>query len=408
MAGLVFIAVRLFYLSTTISGSLSRSKQVGYMGPLAGIKIIEMKGIGPGPYAGQILADLGAEVVVVERASKPNSIAPPSAIDVNSRGKKSIALDLRKPEGLDALMKLVEQADVIFEGNRPGVAEKLGFGPDACMARNEKIIYGRMTGWGQTGTLAHSAGHDMNYISLTGAAAAIGTKDRPVPPLNIVGDYAGGSMFLVVGILSALVEVQKSGKGQVIDAAITDGSAHLMSMFYTLSKLGSWNTNRESNMLDGGVPYYAAYETADGKHVSVGPIEPQFFAEMVQKAGMPESFIKDQNNPAKWGEIKATMTKTFKSKTRDEWAGIFEGSDACIAGILDYEEAVQHPHNKSRATYIEVNGDMQPAPAPRFSRTEPGVPAAPSAEGADTKEVLASWGFDDSAIDALDQAGILT
>lgn len=378
------------------------------MGPLAGIKIIEMKGIGPGPYAGQLLADLGAEVIVVERASKPNSIAPPSAMDVNSRGKKSIALDLRKAEGLDTLMKLVEQADVIFEGNRPGVAEKLGFGPDACMERNEKIIYGRMTGWGQTGTLAHSAGHDMNYISLTGAAAAIGTKDRPVPPLNIVGDYAGGSMFLVVGILSALIEVQKSGKGQVIDTAITDGSAHLMSMFYTMDKLGVWNSNRESNMLDGGVPYYAAYETADGKHVSVGPIEPQFFAEMVQKAGMPESFIQDQNNPEKWGEIKATMTETFKSKTRDEWAEIFEGSDACIAGILDFKEAVEHPHNKSRETYIEINGDMQPAPAPRFSRTQCAVPSAPPAEGADTKAVLAAWGFDDSAVEALDQAGILT
>ncbi len=378
------------------------------MGPLAGVKIIEMKGIGPGPYAGQLMADLGAEIIVVERASKPNSIAPPSAMDVNSRGKKSIALDLRKPEGLEVLLKLVESADVIFEGSRPGVAEKLGFGPDVCMARNPKIIFGRMTGWGQTGTLAHSAGHDYNYISLTGAAAAVGTKDQPLPPLNLVGDYAGGSLFLVVGILSALLEVQKSGKGQVIDSAITDGSAHLMSMFYTMSKLGAWNTNRESNMLDGGVPYYCAYETADGKHVSVGPIEPQFFAEMVQKAGMPESFIQDQNNPAKWGEIKATMVETFKSKTRDEWVEIFEGSDACVAGILDFKEAVDHPHNKSRETYIDVNGEMQPAPAPRFSRTECAVPAAPSAEGADTKAVLADWGFEGRAIEALDQAGILT
>ncbi len=378
------------------------------MGPLAGVKIIEMKGIGPGPYAGQLMADLGAEVIVVERASKPNSIAPPSAMDVNSRGKKSIALDLRKPEGLETLLKLVESADVIFEGNRPGVAERLGFGPEVCQERNPKIIYGRMTGWGQTGTLAHSAGHDYNYISLTGAAAAIGTKDQPVPPLNVVGDYAGGSMFLVVGILAALIEVQKSGKGQVIDTAITDGSAHLMSMFYTMGKLGAWNTNRESNMLDGGIPYYGAYETADGKHVSIGPIEPQFFAEMIQKAGMPESFIQDQNNPEKWGEIKATFVETFKSKTRDEWAEIFEGSDACVAGILDYKEAIEHPHNKSRETYIEVNGDMQPAPAPRFSRTECAVPAAPSSEGADTKEVLANWGFDGGSIEVLDQAGVLT
>lgn len=378
------------------------------MGPLAGIKIIEMKGIGPGPYAGQILADLGAEVIVVERASKPNSIAPPSAMDVNARGKKSIALDLRKPAGLETLMKLIEQADAIFEGNRPGVAEKLGFGPDVCLARNPKIIYGRMTGWGQTGTLAHSAGHDMNYISLTGAAAAIGSKETPVPPLNIVGDYAGGSLFLVVGMLSALLEAQRSGKGQVIDAAITDGSAHLMSMFYTLSKLGAWNSKRESNLLDGGTPYYAAYQTADGKHLSVGAIEPQFFAEMVERAGLPESFIEDQNNPAKWGEIRATMVETFKSKSRDEWVQIFEGSDACVAGILDYQEAVEHPHNQSRKTYVEVNGDLQPAPAPRFSRSECPVPAAPSAEGADTKQVLSAWGFADSDIESLDQAGILT
>lgn len=378
------------------------------MGPLAGIKVIEMKGIGPGPYAGQLLADLGAEVIVVERASKPNSIAPPSAMDVNSRGKRSIALDLRKAEGLETLLTLVESADVIFEGNRPGVAERLGFGPDVCMARNPKIIYGRMTGWGQTGTLAQSAGHDFNYISLTGAAAAIGTKDQPVPPLNIIGDYAGGSMFLVVGILSALVEVKTSGVGQVIDTAITDGSAHLMSMFYTLSNLGAWNTPRESNMLDGGAPYYGAYETADGKHLSVGPIEPQFFAQMVTLSGMPESFITDQNNPARWDEIKATMVATFKSKTRDEWVEVFEGTDACVAGILNFDEAIHHPHNQSRGTYVEVNGQMQPAPAPRFSRTGCATPKAPPAEGADTQAVLADWGFDEAEIKTLAANGVLT
>lgn len=378
------------------------------MGPLAGIKIIEMKGIGPGPYAGQVMADLGAEVIVVERASKPNSIAPPSAMDVNSRGKKSIALDLRKPEGLEALLTLVESADVIFEGNRPGVAEKLGFGPDVCMERNPKIIYGRMTGWGQTGTLAHSAGHDYNYISLTGVAAAIGTEEQPVPPLNLVGDYAGGSMFLVVGILSALLEVKTSGKGQVVDAAITDGSAHLMSMFYTMDKLGANQVKRESNLLDGGVPYYGAYQTSDGKHVSVGPIEPQFFAQMIQKSGMPESFIQDQNNPEKWAEIKSTMTETFNSKTRDEWVDIFEGSDACVAGILNIREAAEHPHNKSRGTYIDIEGHVQPAPAPQFSRSQCDKPAAPEAEGASTKAVLSDWGFDDNAINALDLAGALT
>ena len=378
------------------------------MGPLAGIKIIEMKGIGPGPYAGQLMADLGAEVIVVERASKPNSIAPPSALDVNSRGKKSIALDLRKPEGLQVLLQLVETADVIFEGNRPGVAERLGFGPDICLQHNPKIIYGRMTGWGQSGPLAHSAGHDYNYISLTGAAAAIGTEEQPLPPLNLVGDYAGGSMFLVVGILSALLEVQKSGQGQVIDTAITDGSAHLMSMFYTMSQLGAYSPARQTNLLDAGAPYYGAYSTADGKHISVGPIEPQFFAQMIRLAGMPEHIIEEQNNPQKWPQIKTIFADRFKSKTRDQWVEIFEGTDACVAGILNIQEAVDHPHNRARQTYIEINGQPQPAPAPRFSRSQCDTPSAPSAEGADTKAVLADWGFDQAAIDALEQQGILT
>lgn len=378
------------------------------MGPLTGLKIIEIKGIGPGPYAGQILSDLGAEIVVVERASKPNSIAPPSAMDVSSRGKKSIALDLRKPEGLETLLKLVEDADAIFEGNRPGVAERLGFGPDVCLARNPKIIYGRITGRGQTGPLAKTAGHDYNYISLTGAAAAIGEKDKPSPPLNLVGDFAGGSLFLVVGILSALLEVQKSGKGQVVDAAITDGSAHLMSMFYTISKLGMWRTTRESNLLDGGAPYYGAYETADGKHISVAAIEPQFFSEMITKAELPTDFMEHQNNPAKWPEMKATFIETFKSKTREQWEEVFAGSDSCVSAILDYEEALAHPHNIARDTYIEVDGTKQPAPAPRFSRSDCDAPSGSPAEGADTKTVLADWGFEQSEIDELEQKAVFT
>mgnify|MGYP000262081550 CR=1 FL=1 len=378
------------------------------MGPLTGFKVIEMKGIGPGPYAGMLLADLGAEVIVVERASKPNSIAPPSSMDVLSRGKKSIALNLKSTEGLNTLLTLVEGADALIEGYRPGVAERLGFGPDTCFEFNPKLVYGRMTGWGQTGPLAHSAGHDINYISLTGAAAAIGTAEKPVPPLNIIGDFAGGSLFLVMGILAALLETRQSGKGQVIDTAITDGSAHLMSMFYTMSKLGVWNTSRGSNLLDGGAPFYGAYETADRKFVSVGSIEPQFFAEMVVKAGMPESIIQDQNNPAKWPEMKAALVETFKSKNRDEWVGIFEGSDACVAGILDYQEAIAHPHNKARETYIEINGVQQPAPAPRFSRTVCGAPSAPSGEGTDTEEVLEAWGFSIDEISVLRATGALS
>jgi alpha-methylacyl-CoA racemase len=327
---------------------------------------------------------------------------------VNSRGKKSIALDLSKAAGLETLLKLVEDADVIFESNRPGVAERLGFGPDTCLERNPRIIFGRITGWGQTGPLAQSAGHDYNYISLTGAAAAIGTGKRPVPPLNLVGDFAGGSLFLVVGILSALMETQKSGKGQVIDCAITDGSAHLMSLFYTLANIGSWNTSRSSNLVDGGAPYYGAYETADGKHVSVAPIEAQFFSELIEKTGLPSRFVEEQNHPGKWPEIKTALTATFKTKTRKQWVEIFEGSDACVAGILDYQEAMDHPHNQARGTYIEINGLKQPAPAPQFSRTRCETPAAPSAEGADTRAVLADWGFDESSIDDLEKQGVFS
>jgi len=373
------------------------------MGPLAGIKVIEMKGIGPGPYGGQILADLGAEVIVVERASKPNSIAPPSNSDVNSRGKRSIALDLKNPMGIETLLKLVEKADVIFEGNRPGVAERLGFGPDICLKRNPAIVYGRMTGWGQTGPLANSAGHDYNYISITGAAAAIGTKSQPILPLNLVGDYAGGSMFLVIGILSALLEVKISGKGQVIDSAITDGSAHLMSMLYTFSKAGLWRNVRESNLLDGGAPYYRPYETADGKHVSVGAIESKFFAQLITLLGLSKEFIEDQNNFERWPEMRLALEATFKTKTRDQWVEIFEGTDACVMGIIDFTEAVEHPHNKARNTYIKINGQSQPAPAPKFSRTSCDIPSAPPAEGADTKAVLSDWGFDQNSIDDLEK-----
>ncbi|CAH0993099.1 Acetyl-CoA:oxalate CoA-transferase [Sinobacterium norvegicum] len=378
------------------------------MGPLAGIKVIEIKGIGPGPYAGQLLADLGAEVIVVERASKPNSIAPPSAKDVSSRGKKSIALDLRHPQGLATLLTLVESADVIFEGNRPGVAERIGFGPDTCLERNPKIIYGRMTGWGQDGPLAHAAGHDCNYISLTGAAAAIGTKAQPIMPLNLVGDFAGGSMFLVVGILSALLEVRQSGKGQVIDAAITDGSAHLMSMFYTMTQAGSWNTGRENNLLDGGTPFYRAYQTADGKHVSVGALEPKFFAELITTLQLPERYIEQQHDKGCWHELTHALSEAFSAQTRDHWVALFEGSDACVAGILDYQEAVDHPHNQARGTYIEINGEAQPAPSPRFSRSQPDTPSAPSAEGADTAEVLSQWGLDSASIKQLADNGVLT
>lgn len=378
------------------------------MGPLAGIKIIEMKGIGPGPYAGMLLADLGAEVIVVERSSKTTGIAPPSHLDINSRGKKSIALDLKNKAGIETLMTLVEQSDVIFEGFRPGVAERLGFGPEACLQANPKIIYGRMTGWGQTGPLSTAAGHDINYISITGALAAIGRADKPVPPLNLVGDYAGGSLFLVLGILAALLETKTSGKGQVIDTAITDGSASLMSMFHTLSHLGGWSPQRESNFLDGSAPFYDAYETADKRFISIGAIEPQFWQLLIEKADVDPQFINDQHDRQKWPAMKEQLAAIFKTKTRDEWTALLEGSDTCFAPILDYEESPSHPHNIERQTYIDIGGVTQPAPAPRFSRTQCGTPIEATQQGSDTKAVLKDFGISDERIQELDDLAVLT
>ena len=377
------------------------------MGPLAGIKLLEMKGIGPGPYAGMLLADMGAEVIVVERSNSSSSIAAPSKSDPNSRGKKSIALNLKSPEGLATLLKLIEQVDGIFEGFRPGVAERLGFGPDECLKRNPKIVFGRMTGWGQTGPLANSAGHDINYISLTGSLAAIGDSKKPIPPLNLVGDYAGGSMFLVMGMLAAIIHAQKTGEGQVIDTAITDGSASLMSMFHGMDNLGVWNTDRGSNLLDGAAHFYDVYETLDGKFVSIGSIEPQFYAELIEKANLDPERFAEQLNPAKWPELKATLIDVFKNKTREQWCEIMEGTDICFAPVLDYREAPHHPHNQARETYIDVGGVVQPAPAPRFSSSALEKPVAGSSEGADTESVLSRFGFQSAEIEALKAAGAI-
>jgi len=327
------------------------------MGPLAGVKVIEMKGIGPGPYAGMLLADMGAEVIVVERSSKPNGIAIPAAKDCNSRGKRSIALNLKSQEGQETLLKLVEKADVLFEGFRPGVAERLGFGPEICQKRNPKLIYGRLTGWGQFGPLANTAGHDVNYIALTGALAAIGEKESPVIPLNLIGDYAAGSHFLVMGILAALLELKESGQGQVIDAAITDGSANLMSIFHSL------------------------HGPKDFKHIM---------------------------NPEYWNAYKDKFTSVFKSKSRDEWCEILQGTDVCFAPVLDFIEAKTHPHNRARETYLTINGLTQPAPAPRFSRTVSEVQNPPSSEGADTQMILLDNGFTEQEINELQNKGVLS
>ncbi len=378
------------------------------MGPLAGIRVIELKGIGPAPYAGQLLADLGANVIVVERSTKPSGIAIPSSQDVNSRGKRSIVLDIKTPEGLAALLRMVESVDVLFEGFRPGVAERLGIGPEDCLERNPALIYGRLTGWGQTGPLAKTAGHDINYISLSGVLAAIGGADKPSPPLNIVGDYGGGSLFLVVGVLAALLESKSSGKGQVVDASVVDGSANLLSFFHGLHGLGLWSTERASNMFDGGTCYYDAYETADGKFMSVGPLEPHFYAEFVERAGLDKDEFGQQSSPERWPEVRARLKEVFKTKSRDDWCEIFEGSDACVAPVLDFTEAPQHPQNVARETYVDIGGVVQPAPAPKFSRTPCETPEAPHAEGADSDDVLTDFGFGPEEIGALRAAGALS
>ena len=379
------------------------------MGPLAGVKVIEIKGIGPGPFAGMLLADMGAEVIVIERSSKGSgTVALPAAMDCNSRGKKSIALNLKTTAGAETLLRLVESADMLFEGFRPGVAERLGFGPEQCHARNPRLIYGRITGWGQTGPLAKTAGHDINYISLTGSLAAIGNPDKPTVPLNLVGDYAGGSMYLVMGMLAALYEAQRSGKGDVIDAAITDGSASLMSIFHSMDKLGSWVPERSSNMLDGPAPFYDTYETSDGRFVSIGSIEPQFYALLVEKTGVdPEAFANPYDK-SQWPQMKERLIEVFKTKSQAQWCDLMEGTDLCFAPVLNYREAPAHPHNTARNTYIDIDGLIQPAPAPRFARSDCATPSPPSSEGADTHEVLAQWAFSEQEITALGVDGALS
>jgi len=371
------------------------------MGPLAGIKVIELKGIGPGPYAGMLLADMGAEVIVIERSRQSNGIANPSEKDINSRGKNSISLNLKHPDGVEILLKLVESADMLIEGFRPGVTERLGFGPEICHARNPRLIFGRITGWGQTGPLAKVAGHDINYISIAGALGSIGSKEKPIPPLNLVGDYAGGSLFLVMGMLAALNERNQSGEGQVIDAAITEGTASLMSVFYSLYNMDQWTPSRASNLLDGGAHFYDTYETADGKFISIGSIEPQFYQLLIEKAELDSELFANQNDSKNWPELKKTFELVFRAKTRDQWCELLEGSDTCFAPVLDFTEAPQHPHNIARSTFIEINGAVQPGIAPKFSRSNCVMPAAPKAEGSDTESVLNNLGLSEDEIQHL-------
>ena len=375
------------------------------MGPLAGLRVVELQGIGPGPFCGMMLADMGAEIIRVDRSAAVGSGA--RGADVLARGRKSIAVDLKNPQGVETVLKLVETADVLLEGFRPGVTERLGLGPDACLARNPKLVYGRMTGWGQTGTMAHAAGHDINYISLSGVLHAIGEPgSRPTPPLNLVGDFGGGGMLLAFGIVAALYERGVSGKGQVIDAAMTDGSALLMNSIFGLMGQGVWNQNRGSNLLDGGAHFYGTYETKDGRFVSIGSIEPQFYALLLEKTGLDQDpDLAKQMSRDDWPKLREKLAAVLATKTRDEWDEIMLGTDICYAPILNFDEAVAHPHNQARNTFVASADIVQAAPAPRFSRTEPELPEPPVAPGEPSEEVLASIGLDAAAIAELKSSG---
>ncbi|MFI1933632.1 CaiB/BaiF CoA transferase family protein [Streptomyces sp. NPDC020330] len=359
-------------------------------GPLTGVRVVELAGIGPGPFAAMLLADLGADVVRVDRPGTAGLGIDPAS-DLTNRNKRSVLLDLKSDEGPARVLDLVERADILIEGYRPGVAERLGVGPEACLARNPKLVYGRMTGWGQDGPLAERAGHDIAYLALTGTLSMIGKPDEPpVVPANLVGDYAGGSLYLVVGVLAALQHARAHGEGQVVDAAIVDGAAHLATMIHGMLAAGSWQDRRGTNLLDGGCPFYGTYATSDGGHLAVGPLEEKFYAEFVGLLGLADAFP-DQWDLARWDELRAAVTERFLTRTRAEWTEVFDGTDACVAPVLSLTEAPHHPHLAARSTFVEHSGLVQPAPAPRFSATPVSVRGAPALPGGDTAAVAADW-----------------
>jgi len=371
------------------------------MGPLHGIRILEIAGIGPGPFCAMLLADLGAEVIRIERAEGPTG----SRQDVSLRNRRSLALDLKQPEAVQAVLRMAETSDALIEGFRPGVMERLGLGPEVVRARNPRLVYGRMTGWGQEGPLAPMAGHDINYIAITGALHAMGRAgEPPAPPLNLIGDYGGGGMLLAFGILAALLEREKSGQGQVVDAAMVDGAALLMAPIFGMKARGRWGEARAANLLDGAASFYDSYACACGGFVAVGPIEPAFFDEMLAKMGLDPSLFEGRTEPARWPAHKALLAAAFATKTRDEWAEIFATSDACVAPILSMSEAPSHPHNAARGTFVERDGAMQPGPAPRFSRTPASLRTPPPLRGEHSQEVLAEFGFTEAEIIALTPA----
>jgi alpha-methylacyl-CoA racemase len=378
-------------------------------GPLAGLKVIEVAGLGAAPYCGMMLADMGAEVLRVERMPPPPRIPDPLA-----RSRRSLALDLKQPEGIAALLRLVEDADALFEGFRPGVAERLGFGPETCLEHNSRLVYGRMTGWGQDGPLAPRAGHDLNYIALSGALHSIGVKGgKPVPPLNLVGDFGGGGLLLAFGMVCALLERERSGRGQVVDAAMLDGAVSMMAMFCGFRAMGLFDDATGSNLLGGAAHFYDTYETADGGFLAVAPIEPDFYAEFLDRVGvdrerfLPHGFRMGRIDSAQWDTLKSELAAVFRTRTRDEWCEMFADSDACVTPVLGLSEAPQHPHNAARRNFVEVGGVMQNAPAPRFSRSAAATPAPPPRPGADTRAVLGEAGYDAAALAALAEAGVI-
>ncbi|MBK7414588.1 MAG: CoA transferase [Dechloromonas sp.] len=380
------------------------------MGPLQGIKVVEFAALGPAPMGAMLLADLGAEVLRIERKSsvsgRPIADLFDPKIDILNRSRRVVALNMKQPEAIETALRLIEQADVLIEGFRPGVMERLGVGPDVCLARNPKLVYGRMAGWGQSGALAHAAGHDINYLSLSGALHAIGEKGgKPVAPLNLVADCGGGAMLLAMGVMAGVVSARSTGQGQVVDAAMTDGAAVLMSMMYTLKAMGQWTQERGDNLLDGGAHFYDTYQCSDGKWLSVGAIEPQFYALLLEKTGIDDPAFKAQWDRSQWPALKEKLAAVLATRTRDAWCAVFEGSDACVAPVLDMDEAPLHAHNLSRNTFIEVNGIIQPAPAPRFSGTPAGQPTPPQPDG--DAQVLSDWGFSADELACLRMQGAL-
>ncbi|MBY4897926.1 CaiB/BaiF CoA-transferase family protein [Cupriavidus sp. AU9028] len=378
-------------------------------GPLHGLKVVEMAGLGPAPFCAMMLADMGAEVVRIDRPGHRAHVMPDEVrFDVTARGRRSVAIDLKAPGGADAVLALVERADVLVEGFRPGVMERLGLGPEPCLGRNPRLVYGRMTGWGQHGPLAQAAGHDLNYIALSGALHAIGNPgEPPAVPLNYIGDFGGGAMMLAFGVVCAVLESRGSGRGQVVDAAMTDGAALLGAMMYGFHAAGSWTNRRGENLLDGGAHYYTTYLCADGKAIAVGALEPQFYQELMQRCGIDDADFADQQDRSRWPSLKARLADLFRSRTRPQWCALLEGTDACFAPVLDWDEAPAHPHNRARGTFIEIDGVLQPAPAPRFSATPPVAPRGPVRAGTDTAAVLSDWGLDDEAIARLVASGAI-